>query len=288
MTQERSTSPTTRRSLLAAAFGGIAAWAVGALSNPEDVAAQGEVIHVGDQFSTATSETRIANYANGANVLSLQSDAGAIALVAWSGSSVNVSTPGLGSAGVAAISNVDNGNAVYAQAPKAGGIGVKAVAIEGTGVLATSTKGRGIWATSTSHRGVQGNSDSSFGVYGRSESSHGVHGSAPSASGTGVYGESSAGVGIFGISTTGYAIKSSGRVRFDKISGVASIPAGATSVTVTPGVDVTADSFVLLTAKANIGARSLYFSTDATNNRFTIRMSSSRTSATLIAWLLLR
>jgi hypothetical protein len=208
--------------------------------------------------------------------------------VAWSGSSVNVSLPGLASCGVVAVSNVDNGTAVWGQAPKAGGVGVKGVAISGTAVVATSSTGRGVWGTSTSHRGVQGNSDSSFGVYGRSESSHGVHGSAPSASGTGVYGESSAGVGVFGISSTGYAIKSSGRVRFDKISGVASIPAGATSVTITPGVDVTADSFALLTAKSNIGSRSLYFSTDATNNRITIRISSSRTSATSIAWLLLR
>ena len=123
---------------------------------------------------------------------------------------------------MAAISNVDNGNAVYAQAPKPGGVGVKAISSEGTGVLATSTKGRGVWATSTSHRGV---------------------GLDPSRC----------------------------HQRHDHAR-----------------VDVTPDSFVLLTAKANIGSRSLYFSTDSTNNLITIRMSSSRTSSTSIAWLLLR
>ena len=62
---------------------------------------------------------------------------------------------------------------------------------------------------------------------------------------------------------------------------------GATSVTVTPDVDVTSSSFVLLTAKANIGKRSVWFTTDTTNDRFTIRISSARAKPTLVAWLLL-
>jgi hypothetical protein len=129
------------------------------------------------------------------------------------------------------------------------------------------------------------------GVYGQAvqdASSRGVWGA--SSSGQGVRGEATNGIGVSGNAAdpAGYAFRGSGRVRFDKVSGVATIPAGATSVTVTPGVDVTADSLVLLTAKANIGSRSVYYSTDATNNRITIRLSSSRPSSTPVAWLLMR
>jgi hypothetical protein len=68
---------------------------------------------------------------------------------------------------------------------------------------------------------------------------------------------------------------------------VATITAGRTTKLVTPGVDVTAESFVLLTPKANIGSRALWFTIDATNNQFTIRMRSARSSGTKVAWLLL-
>jgi hypothetical protein len=58
-------------------------------------------------------------------------------------------------------------------------------------------------------------------------------------------------------------------------------------VTVTPGVDVSSTSFVLLTPMANLGARSLWFTLDAANDKFVIRISSSRASATKVSWLLL-
>lgn len=127
-----------------------------------------------------------------------------------------------------------------------------------------------------------------FGQASQDSSSRGVWGKATS--GQGVRGDASTGAAMYGAASNkaGYAIRGSGRIRFDKVCGVASIPAGSTSVTITPGTDITADSFVLLTPKSNIGTRSLYFTTDATNDRFTIRMSSSRTSATSIGWLLLR
>jgi hypothetical protein len=44
---------------------------------------------------------------------------------------------------------------------------------------------------------------------------------------------------------------------------------------------------VLLSPKANLGGRDLWFTTNATANTFTIRMSSARTSSTPVAWLLL-
>jgi hypothetical protein len=67
---------------------------------------------------------------------------------------------------------------------------------------------------------------------------------------------------------------------------VATINAGSTSKTITPGVDINTGSFVLLTPKANLGGRALWFTTDGPNERFTIHISSPRGSSTKIAWLL--
>lgn len=68
---------------------------------------------------------------------------------------------------------------------------------------------------------------------------------------------------------------------------MATIGAGKKGVTVSPGVNVTPSSFVLLTPKTNLGGRNLWFTTNATANIITIRMSSARSSGTKVAWLLL-
>ena len=104
---------------------------------------------------------------------------------------------------------------------------------------------------------------------------------------TGVFGSSSSGVGVQCTATTGLALRARGRVRFST-SGVATIRAGSSSKTVTPGVPVTRGSFVLLTPKVNIGSRALWFTTNLRADRFTIHMSSPRrSSGTRVAWLLL-
>lgn len=127
-----------------------------------------------------------------------------------------------------------------------------------------------------------------FGQAAQDSGSRGVWGK--SEAGEGVRGDATSGVGLSGnaSSAAGYGIRSSGRVRFDKVSGVATLAAGTTSKVITPGTDVTADSFVLLTPGADIGTRRLWFTKDTAANTITIRMSSSRTSATSISWLLLR
>lgn len=126
-----------------------------------------------------------------------------------------------------------------------------------------------------------------FGQATQDSASRGVLG--VSTSGDGVRGEATSGAALRGTASSkaGYAIRGSGRLRFEKVSGIATIASGGTSVTVTPGTDVTTASFVLLTAKANIGTRSLYFTTDATTDRFTIHLSSSAAASTPVAWLLL-
>jgi len=110
-----------------------------------------------------------------------------------------------------------------------------------------------------------------------------------SGSGDGVRGEATSGAAVRGTASgkAGYAFRGSGRLRFDKVSGVATIAANTTSIKVTPGTDVTTSSFMLLTAQSNIGTRSLYYTVDAAGDTITIHMSSSRTSSTVVAWLLL-
>jgi hypothetical protein len=175
--------------------------------------------------------------------------------------------------------NTDAGPAAVSGAAGGTAAGVEGVSYNhGTGVYGISN-GQPVAAVLKAKTGVYGQAlqdSGSRGVWGKSSA------------GQGVRGEVATGSGVYGIATsqTGYAIRGSGKLRFDKVSGVATIPAGATSVTITPGVDINSSSFVLLTSKTNLSSRSLYYSTDSTNNRFTIRLSSSRTSSTVVAWLL--
>jgi hypothetical protein len=130
---------------------------------------------------------------------------------------------------------------------------------------------------------IRGRSSQGIGVSGRSTRNAGVFGMGS----PGVYGWSPASTGVSAGSITGFALETQGRLNLDT-SGVATIPAGATSVTVSPPVEVTFDSFVLLTPRANIGARALLFTTDKGSGTFTIRMSSARQGRTEVSWLLLR
>jgi len=130
-------------------------------------------------------------------------------------------------------------------------------------------------STTGSNYGVQGSSSSHSGI--------GMFGTSP---GTGVRGESfGAGTGVVASNLDGVALRATGRLKFST-SGVATINGGATSRTITPGVDINPSSFVLLTPKANIGTRALWFTTDGPNEHFTIHMSPSRGVATKVAWLL--
>jgi hypothetical protein len=144
----------------------------------------------------------------------------------------------------------------------------------GIGVRGQSTSGPGVRGSSTSGNGISGGSASAIGVYGESDSN------------AGVFGLSTSGWGLYGSATTGYALRAEGRVKFST-AGVGTIAAGNISVTITPGVNVTSGSFVLLTPKVKLSGRDLWFTTNATADTFAIHISSSRSSATKVAWLLL-
>ncbi len=215
-----------------------------------------------------------------------------------------------------------SGWGVYGRSDEAHGMhGVGAVGVYGESSSAFGTAGRGVYGIATSGVGIGGVSRGAggAGAYGHSQAdgtgmigysgpagsnlpapraktgvyavatqdadSRGVVGQ--TTAGQGIRGEASSGVGLYGTASSGYALRTSGRVRVDKVSGVATIAAGRTSVTVSPGVDVTSSAFVLLTPRTNIAGRALWFSTSATANTITIRMSTKRSSSTSVAWLLL-
>ena len=296
--------PRSRRAILAGALAGIGAAVGKAVVAPMAARAAGDdgaVIHVGDLYANAQSQTTLANQANNGRVLWVASNAdlgfgNGVAITAFSAKTwgiEGISTSGGGILG----RSTDNAGVV---GRSQNGIGVIGDSLSDLGVVGTSLSPSDPAAVGwhrSQQTGLMGFSAdllqplppvrAKTGVYGHSalgSDSRGVIGQSPS--GQGVRGESTSGVGVFGTSTTGFALHTSGRLRIQKVSGVATIARGSKTRTVTPGVKVTTTSFVLLTPKANLGARALWFTTNTTANTLTIHMSSARSSATKIAWLL--
>jgi hypothetical protein len=154
-------------------------------------------------------------------------------------------------------------------------------------------------ATSTTVQGVgvYGHAKSStvgVGTYGYAEAAtgttYGAIGHAVSPTGVGVYGfGAGGGVGVRATSVGGVALDTSGRIVAHKVSGVATIAKGKTSVSVKPGVGIGSSSFVLLSPRGNLGSRGLWstLTASSTAGTITIRVSSAVSAATQIGWLLL-
>lgn len=146
---------------------------------------------------------------------------------------------------------------------------------------------------STSGQGLNGESDSSAGVAGVSNTGNGVHGT--STSSRGVYGVSTSGTGIEGSGAVGvkaesaadgYALETStGRVKFAGISGVATIPSGSKTVTVTPGVPIGSSTLVFLTPEANLGNKDLWYTKPQSGNEVIVHLSGTRSNDTHVAYL---
>jgi hypothetical protein len=215
-----------------------------------------------------------------------------------------VTTSGAGVRGESQSSDGVHGNSATGQGVAGAsnsGFGVLGVSTSGTGVgaasVATDQPGMSGWSQANS-TGVVGYSSSAGGTLPAARAKTGVFGQATqdsssrgvlgiSTSGQGVRGESTSGAAVYATTTSGYAFRGSGRIRFDKVSGQAAIAANTSSIVITPGIDITTDSFVLLTPEVDLGSRRLWFTKDTTNNRFTIHLSSSSASTITIAWLLL-
>lgn len=205
--------PTSRRAVLAGAIGGIGALVATAIGRPSVVQAEGEVIHVGDEITTATTVTRIQNSANNGPVIEGQSTSGT---------------------GIYGLSS--------------SGSGVRGISTSGAAIWATSSVATGCFAQSTSGIGMYGTSGSSYAVYGKTNSgvvaatvghgagnSTGVQGYSGSAalvppkpktgvygyadqdgSARGVIGATTSGHGVHGIATSGWAGYFAGRVYTSK------------------------------------------------------------------------
>lgn len=176
---------------------------------------------------------------------------------------------------------------------------------EGTWALqGLSTNGRGVNGQSTAGQGVHGESELSAGVAGKSAEGNGMHGT--SRDNRGVWGESTSGPGVEGESTNAAGVKArgatgvlassaaglalhttSGRVRFEGISGVATIPEGSTEVEVETSVPLDKNTFVLLTPRANLNGRDLWYQIPSETGKVTIRMDKARTKNTPVAYLIL-
>ena len=134
--------------------------------------------------------------------------------------------------------------------------------------------------------GFFGESHAGSGIYGRTVSGVGVR--ALAATGTAVGAWSDEGTAIDAFSERGRGLRvSEGRVSFDQVSGVATIPGGDTSVTIRPVVAITGESFVLLTPMDDLADSGLWSTTDSDEGTITIRTSSPRSALTKVAWLLL-
>lgn len=312
---------TTRRSVIAAAAGALLATVARAVGRPEPVLGagdDGQIIHVADTYAHAVGQTTLANDQNGGRVLWVASNtSGAVGSgfgVAITGySAKNIGVEGWASIGTGVYGHSDGasvfedgvrGNAAYGRG--VWGHGNNNYGVYGTSGFTTGVVGLGsadgasgvVGASTGGGAGVVGTSGGGFnpgttipktGVFGQAYQAEGrgVHGSADE--GHGVHGDAGAGSGVFGQAffPDGYAFRGSGRVRFDKVSGLATIKAGTKSKTLTPGVAVTSDSFVLLTPRSNIGGRSLWFTTDPAADTITIHVSTSRSADTKVSWLLL-
>jgi len=321
-----ATAPHTRRAVLAATLGGLAATVASALGRPGIVHAGSDGDVVLGTTNTSTNATYVRNSAGGTAFVG--------AVMTGLGSGLAASSDA--GAGVHSLSNTGDG--VYGESQTAYGI-------HGYGVGNVA-----VYGESPNHPGVVGHSDTSFGVSGTSPDGTGVSGSSGTASGvsafsnataapaakawsagnstgllgysgdsapaapanTGVYGEANqdktargvfgkttvgqavrgqAGAGIAGYFTsTGTALQTSGKVKLNR-SGKASIPANASSVDVTVpgGLAGTPLPFAnLQTYRAGVFVAAIQPNYPSTGvMRIYLNKVASTTGSTPVAWMVL-
>jgi len=269
-----SSVASSRRALLAGAVGGMAALAADAVAGPLAAnAASGDVMVVG-AANIAFTPTVLDDTSSGDTAFQVTSSGGISILGNNNGAGVGVDGASLSSVGVRGTSTGHQG----VQGQSTSSIGVEGISSSGFGVRGSSATSAAVRGDGSSGSGVEGMSQTGNGVVGSSASAIGVAGTTAAVGGVAVQARDlSAGKAV--------ALQAIGRLRFST-SGVANIAAGTTTRVVTPGVDVLTSSFVLLTPAADIGARRLWFTVNATANTFTVHLTPAPTVATRIAWLL--
>jgi hypothetical protein len=299
-----SANPSSRRTLLAGALGGLAAAVAGTLGraqparahDPDDVrlGAANSTIYETQLINTSTNVTALLCLANGeGHGVSGQSTSGdGVFGTSKSGDGVaGGSTSGRGVYGQSI-----SGSGVHGSSPS--GIGVSGDSDSGTAVSGFSATGNGIYGASgsASTSGVVGvNIWEGNGVAGQSNSrplgTKGVFSAATlgdnTADGIGVWGRSAHGTGIFAeaINPDAVALRANGVTRFAR-SGRLTIKAGAASATKT-GIRIDAGTLVLATLqqdRAGVYIRSAV--PNAAGNSFTVRLNEAVGSDTKVGWFL--
>lgn len=312
MTTETS-APRSRRALLAASVGGLVAFAVSALGRPVPTrGADGDTVTVGGSF-TGTTKTIIENTSAVDGQAAIIGHASAASGGTHGLAGYSDSTDGIGVYGEAAIGvwgrsdSADGAGVVgYAAAGSGWPVGVSGqgdrIGVYGAATAATgeasgvhgrsdSTRGAGVVGQSTANStGLLGHSRLGRGQTPTAAAKTGVYGYADQdTSAKGVYGRSTVGAGGYFGATTGYALRSSGRVRFEKSAGLATIAATSNKVTVSPGIDLTAGSKVLATLQTSAGGTTTVHRVvrDTANDEFTIYLTAPATQSCTVAWFVI-
>lgn len=314
MTAETArTTVRTRRSIIAAAATASVAALASSLGRPLPArAVNGDPLRVGATGNAATAATVLsttagtgmsivtedATYSGVVGIASSKSGFGngVVGFADGHGSGVvGESMPAtLGNHGVAGITHSDGKAGVY-------GTGVFR-GVWGEATAEGATAGVHGWVSSASGAGVNGYATSptglAFGVKGETLSTggYGVYGVGPyrgvyglsSGSGIGVVGRSDTGTGVKGYATTGYAVHAQGRLKLDR-SGIASVPANASYVDVTPtgGLAGTPLGFAnLQTSIAGVYVTAVRPNYPSVGKmRITLSKVASTTSTTPVAWM---
>lgn len=170
------------------------------------------------------------------------------------------------------VSQATNGVALFATSNSGTDAnGIRADSSEGTAVAAVTGSGAGVDAIAQSGTAVRATT---------TEDDFSAIAVRAFAAGAGVAAKLT--------SETGWALEvTGGRIQLGSLAGVATLPAGATSVTVSPGVPLDSDSGVIITPLADPGARRLWVVKKLSTNTFSIRTNAKATTQLKIAYLLL-
>lgn len=261
MTESRNS--TSRRAILAGGVGAVFALVADAIGRPRAAAAtDGEAMFVGGNY-TATTATRL------------------------NASGTTTAFFGYSAMGTGLYGQSDQGVGVFGYTP-GGGVPIEGKGYgDAPGVIGGSTTmpAPSPRPTKTGVFGWAFQDSSARGVHGQSTSGRGVYGQATN--GRGLYGYATSGSAIYGTATTGLALQTSGRIRFEKSAGVATIGAGKSTLTIKPGIPLTTSSAIVATLNGNAGTASVRrVSVDITADTFTVVLTASATSAARIAWFI--
>jgi hypothetical protein len=305
-----TTTPASRRVLLAGTVSGIAALAAHALGRPVATSASTAVL-LGENNSS-TNLTTITTTGNSSAFRGFASEAGtgvygnsssgtglsglSDSYIGVYGQSKSGTRPGVLGKSIGGNTGLQGHSGSGSQPPSPAKTGVFGSADQdhrSVGVRGHSLSGTGVYGSSGS--GAPGSIGLKVGVYGWGPAttglapSYGVIGKSDSALGSGVLGRSDAGTGVSAASKTGHAFRAQGRVVFST-AGLTSITVGDENTTITPGVNLVATSIILCTLESNQGGLAIQRVTkDTTANTFKVFLSAAVAAgkSAKVAWFVI-